>query len=577
MKSFQHLFDRPNLRLYLLLPVLHYAAVRISFFCGKTPENEVIIWLPNAVLLAALLHFRGERWIVFAALTFCSNVIGNLPTAGWAESASLSLVNLFEIGMTYFLMLKSGASPRLAHIQDFGKFVVAGPLVSAFFSGLLGAAVIVAFGGASSYLTLMRVWWFDDGLGLLIFTPLLLLGAEANEEPTPWKLSDRLVLLFTIALVCLLFVIRSSETNAFPLTPTMLIPSMLYLAVRLSVLWSAFGVAAISLAVSRMAAVSLRPFGETSGNMSIIHVQEFILTLSVICMGAAILLRQIREHEHGLEQAVQERTAELSASLEQLQAAQTDLVQAEKLASLGSLVAGISHELNTPIGNSVTIVSSLADRMHKMHKSLTNENLRRSELKQYFEEGIEMMALLDRSVTRASDMILSFKMVAVDRTSERHRTFKLRQLVEDIEQIWHFGDRYAPFSITVDVAPDIECSSYPGPLGQIISNLIQNAALHAFEENIAAPAFRSLRIGATVTGEHVVMTFADNGKGMDAPTMARIFDPFFTTRLGQGGSGLGLFICSNIASGVLGGTLSVESRPGAGTKFKLVFPRSLPG
>ena len=422
----------------------------------------------------------------------------------------------------------------------------------------------------------MRVWWFDDGLGLLIFTPLLLLATDESKEVIPWRTSDILVLLFTVGLVLLLFLARGSDTAGFPLTPTMLIPSLLYLSVRLGVVWSALGVAIISLAVSRMLAVSLRPFGEAVLNQSIIHTQEFILTLSVICVGAAILLRQIRQHEHGLEQAVRERTLELSASLEHLKAAQADLIQAEKLASLGSLVAGVSHELNTPIGNSVTIVSSMVDRMHETNKNLANDKLRRSELKQYFEDGIEMMTLLERSITRASDMIQSFKMVAVDRTSERHRTFKLKQLVQDIEEIWHFGDDYPDFSIKIDIAADIECGSYPGPLGQVVSNLIQNAALHAFDACTTAPADRALRIAATEMEDDIVMTFGDNGKGMDAATVARIFDPFFTTRLGQGGSGLGLFICSNITAGVLGGTLTVDSQPDAGALFKLTFPRNLP-
>ncbi|HSY25914.1 MAG TPA: MASE1 domain-containing protein, partial [Burkholderiaceae bacterium] len=377
---FGQTWDRPGWQVYLLLPALHYVTIQISFYCGKTPENEVIIWLPNAVLLTALLLFRGQGGWLMAAITFASNVIGNLPTAPPSEAVLLSIVNLIEIILTYLLMRYAGFSSRFTHMEDFAKFVIAGPVISAFVSGLLAAAVIVAYGASTSYFTLMRVWWFDDGLGLLIFAPLLMLATVPADEPVKLRFSDIVVLLLTIGLLGMMFIPRHDEIADLPLTPTLLIPSMLFLAMRFGIFWASLGVALVSLTVSRLAAIGNRPFGGVNLHETVIHTQEFILTFSVICMGAAILRSQLRSHERNLEKKVHERTLELSTSLQQLQYAQKDLVQSEKLASLGVLVAGVSHELNTPIGNAVTGVSVLQHRMEETRKNLITGKLGRSEL-----------------------------------------------------------------------------------------------------------------------------------------------------------------------------------------------------
>jgi len=566
-------WDRPGWRVYLALPILHYLAIQISFFCGKTAENEVIVWLPNAVLLAALLRYRGERGWIMAALTFATNVSGNLPTAPWTEAVLLSAVNLVEVGLTFLLMRMAGTEPSLDRMKYFVNFVVSGPLISAFVSGLLGAAVISSFGSTTPYLTLMRVWWFDDGLGLLIFTPLLLLVTQESSEHIQWRSFDFAMVVFTMCMVGLVYFASGGIVGEVALTPTLLLPPMLVIAMRFGILWTSLGVAVVSLATSRMVAVGGRPFGIADLHQTIIHAQEFILTFSIICMGAAIVRSQLRAQEHDLEDKVRNRTSELASSLQQLKQAQDDLVQSEKLASLGALVAGVAHELNTPIGNAAISVSSLQDRMKEMNGKFVAGKMIRSELARFFDEGSQIVELIGRSCRRAADLIASFKLVAVDRTSERRRTFLLATLVKEIEGIWHLGHKSVHCVIEIDIPPDLECTTYPGALGQIISNLIQNAAVHAFDRSTETSGNDLLRISATADERMVTMQFSDNGKGMDEATLTRAFDPFFTTRLGHGGSGLGLSISRNLAFGVLGGSLQATSTLGKGSTFTLKFLR----
>ena len=284
------------------------------------------------------------------------------------------------------------------------------------------------------------------------------------------------------------------------------------------------------------------------------------------------MLETLQSSERQLEARVQARTAELSATVLRLRQTQHELVQAEKLASLGSLVAGVAHELNTPIGNALLTATTLQGRIEQLGTTLARGELRRSSMESFVQESDEMAQLVSRSIQRAAQLITSFKQVAVDQTSEQRRKFDLLVLMEDNITALRPGYRHVPWAIQVDIAPGIGCDSFPGPLGQVCTNMVQNAALHAFH----GAAGGTLRISATASEQAVEMHFADDGCGMDADTLARVFEPFFTTRLGQGGSGLGLSVSLNIAKGLLGGSLSGQSQPGQGSCFILKFPRIAP-
>ena len=257
----------------------------------------------------------------------------------------------------------------------------------------------------------------------------------------------------------------------------------------------------------------------------------------------------------------------------QLQDAQTRLVEQEKLAALGSLVAGVAHELNTPIGNSLMMASSLQDQTKVITRQLHQKHLRRSDLENFLGEARESSLLIMRGLTSAADLVNSFKQVAVDRTSAQRRRFNLQQTCHEVAATLANQMKLGEHKIVQDVPSDIDMHSYPGPFGQVLTNLINNALLHAFDGRLRG----QMRISAQVqANQHVLFEFRDDGNGIPEAHLKRIFDPFFTTKLGQGGSGLGLNISYNIVTALLGGQISVHSTPGEGTCFTLDLPLTAP-
>jgi signal transduction histidine kinase len=242
------------------------------------------------------------------------------------------------------------------------------------------------------------------------------------------------------------------------------------------------------------------------------------------------------------------------------------------LAALGSLVAGVAHELNTPIGNSLMVASTLQERTDEFESGLEN-GLTRTALNRQLSTSREAAASLVRNLQRAGELIASFKQVAVDQTTSARRLFALDEVVREIILTLSPALKKMPWKIESDIPTAIWLESYPGPLGQVLTNLINNAVLHAFD---GLPA-GMVRIGAqTLDASTVQLTLADDGNGILPEHLPRIFDPFFTTRMGRGGTGLGLSICHNIVENILGGRVNVASTPGQGTVFTLTLPLVAP-
>ncbi len=266
--------------------------------------------------------------------------------------------------------------------------------------------------------------------------------------------------------------------------------------------------------------------------------------------------------------------AELAQALATLQRAQDELVRAEKLASLGALVAGVAHELNTPIGNAVMMASTLIDRQRDFDAAAA-AGLRRSTLDAFLADSRQAAEMIARSLGRAAELVRSFKQVAVDQSSYQRRRFGLHEVSYEIALTLQPSLRKAGVQMRVDVDTALEMDSCPGPLGQVLMNLVNNALLHAFEgrpdgriEISAAPL--PLRPG------WLHLTVADNGCGIAAAHLPRVFDPFFTTKLGQGGSGLGLHIVYSLVTGLLGGQVELHSAPGQGTRVTINLPLEAP-
>lgn len=257
----------------------------------------------------------------------------------------------------------------------------------------------------------------------------------------------------------------------------------------------------------------------------------------------------------------------------QLQNAQEQLVYHEKMAALGSIVAGVAHELNTPIGNGMLLASSLHDKSLAIRQKFQDNAMRRSDLDAYLEESERASYLIVNSFRTAADLVMSFKQVSVDQTTAQRRKFDLKQLADDIVATMRNQFTTAGIQINVHIPERVEMDSYPGPLGQVIMNLMQNALLHAFEGRDSG----SLRLACTHVGNALVrIEFSDDGVGIDAEHLGRIFDPFFTTKLGLGGNGLGLSISYNIVKSILRGDISVSSQRGVGTIFVIELPMHAP-
>ena len=288
----------------------------------------------------------------------------------------------------------------------------------------------------------------------------------------------------------------------------------------------------------------------------------------------------LRRLNEDLEQRVIQRTIKLETSnenylqaLDKLQRAQQDLVRSEKLAGLGSLFAGVAHELSTPLGTSVTLASALEDRLAELGGMIERDALDRDVLSDFIRMASEASELLTRTLLQSSELIRNFKQVAVDQTSVQRRQFQLAEVVGEVVATLQPEFKRSPHQIRVTVPAGLQMDSFPGPLGQIITNLVRNARIHAFAENTAG----EVTISATHVGDdRVCLMVTDNGRGIPAEHLHRVFDPFFTTRLGQGGSGLGLHIVYNIATRILGGRVDVSSEPGEGTRFILEMPCQAP-
>jgi len=339
-----------------------------------------------------------------------------------------------------------------------------------------------------------------------------------------------------------------------------------------------------------MRAMKLPPFDLDPGislkdvwhEYRLLMVMGFMLTLAVTLLAAksTLLSRRFRDLNETLETRISERTSELASrntdlakTLHELNQTRDELIESEKLAALGSMVAGIAHELNTPIGNGLTVATTLVARTHDFNKELA-AGLKRSKLDAFVADTQLATDILVRSLGKAATLVASFKQVAVDQASSQRRTFGLRECLSEI--ILTLGPSLKGTGCKVvlgEIAPTLELDSYPGPLGQVITNLIQNSVLHGYDKRASG----EIRVLVTTEGkDQVKIEVVDDGVGISSVNLSRIFEPFFTTRLGKGGSGLGLSIVRNIVMGTLGGKISVNSSLGQGTVFSVTVPLVAP-
>ncbi|WP_051303007.1 sensor histidine kinase [Psychromonas aquimarina] len=266
-----------------------------------------------------------------------------------------------------------------------------------------------------------------------------------------------------------------------------------------------------------------------------------------------------------------EKREQLKVVIQEMELTKNQLVESEKMASLGSLVSGVAHEVNTPLGVSVTLASHLQDETNRLSENAVSGTLKRSELDSYCIESIENCTMLLANLERAADLIRSFKQVAVDQSSAEVRKFKISEYVHEVLLSLRSKLKKTQIKISVEVPEDEpEVKTYPGALAQIITNLVMNALIHAFKNGSEKGV---IRFSIEFEQDDVKLSVADDGKGMEPAVCAKIFDPFFTTQRGSGGSGLGLNIVYNLVVHQLLGTISCRSTLGQGSVFNLRFPK----
>jgi len=260
-------------------------------------------------------------------------------------------------------------------------------------------------------------------------------------------------------------------------------------------------------------------------------------------------------------------------ALKELKEAQAHLVQSEKMAALGSLVAGVAHEINTPIGIALTGASLLAEKTGTIRTAFESGRLRKPDFADYIDTAAEATQLMMLNVDRAAQLIQSFKQIAVDQASEERRVFDMRDYIHEVLRSLGMRLKKAAHIVEVRCPDDLLLDSYPGALSQVLTNFVMNSIVHGYAPGQAG------RLTVAVTRpspDDVELRYSDDGRGIPPELHGRVFEPFFTTSRGTGGSGLGLNIVYNIVTRTLKGRVTLDSAPGRGTTFTLRFPRVTP-
>lgn len=300
---------------------------------------------------------------------------------------------------------------------------------------------------------------------------------------------------------------------------------------------------------------------------NIVMLSSFTFILLVLCL-VYVLQKSSQSKKKSLE-VLEHKNIELAHTNEKLINTQSQLVESEKMAALGNLVAGVAHEINTPLGVSVTAVTTSQHVLDRFKDKVENNNLTRSDMNSFLEKLNKATGLMSNNLIRASELVRQFKLVAVDQSSEEIREFLLSEYLNEVLSSLYPQYKKFQCDIEIDCDAELQLNSYPGGIAQIITNLVVNSILHGFDVNKKA----LIQVKAVEDAENVIITYQDNGQGIDEDNISQIFTPFYTTKRNQGGSGLGLHICYNIASKLGGDIKCIPCDSGA--KFVLTVAKSL--
>jgi len=302
----------------------------------------------------------------------------------------------------------------------------------------------------------------------------------------------------------------------------------------------------------------------------LIYTQTDLDLIAFVASHVAAALARIRADEdiHAAKIQLEKQNEVLNTTLETLQSAQAELVSQEKLASLGSLVAGVAHEINTPLGICVTATSHMVEELSMMKKQLDGDMLTKESLDEFVDIFDQSLRIMTTNAQRGAALVRSFKQVAVDQSSESIREFDLRVYLDEILFSLQPKFKGKKITINIDCPAGIAMRTYPGALSQVMTNMLTNSLIHGFEGLHKG----HITITAKVIENMVHLNYADDGLGMEGEALDKLFEPFFTTKRGQGGSGLGTHIVYNLINGPLAGSIKASSSPGNGLQYLIKFP-----
>jgi len=314
---------------------------------------------------------------------------------------------------------------------------------------------------------------------------------------------------------------------------------------------------------------SMKPYSNEKNEIVFIIVESTDVTM------IKEVQHEVQELNEHLEKKVDNRTRELKEANDELQntlmelkETQNYLIHAEKMASLGDLVAGVAHEINTPVGMSLTGITHFIDITNELNETYLKDEMSQDDFEKYLKYSLELSNSINSSLVKAANLIRSFKEVSVDQSSDAQRTFNMKDYLEEILLSLHHEIKRKKHNIHIDCEDDLVITSCPGSFSQILTNLIMNSFIHAFKGNIVG----NIIIEVQRDNDILFLTYTDDGRGIAQENLSKIFDPFFTTNRQDGGSGLGLNIIFNIVNTTLKGKIECSSLENIGVEFKIIIP-----
>jgi signal transduction histidine kinase len=555
-----------SIGLAVAVGIVYFVAARLSLALLTKPEGVAVFW-PAAGVSAGVLIALGSRarWPVVVG-TMTATIVANLSGDRNLWSAVLfGLCNAGEAVLTAWLVGRYfGSNLSLSKLRNV-LGLAAAAIIGAAVSGIGGAIAFKLFHSTTTpMLTTWQQWFASDGLGIITVAPLLIeLASASRDRPPLSELVEGALAVAALALVSGLAIFLRSELLATVGPVAVLFAPLLWLAARCRPVFAAAAAFIVSLTIVWTTTFGIGYFGNPGLSMEerVLAAQVSILLVTIGASVLAALFAEIRDKRRLAEAA--------------LHASETQryLIETERLAALGGLVAGVAHEISSPVGTSLTVASTLAHRSADFMDQIASGQVRRALLVDFADGCRAAAEQLVANLQRAGGLIQSFKQVAVDRSSDDRRAFDLKLATEQVIASVRSRLLKSQSSLAVEIPSDIIVDSFPGPYGQVLTNLIFNAVTHGFTDG---PGGHMLIKARRLGMEQVEITFSDDGSGIPEEVQRHVFDPFFTTRRAQGSTGLGLYIVHNLVTQQLGGRIALVSSLGEGTTICMTIPLLAP-